>query len=393
MNGAASAVNPPILQMEQISKRYDRTPVLSDLSLTAATGDLTVVYGPPAAGKSVLVRVLTGLEKPDAGRIILRGQDVTDLPPADRNIGYVPQSFALYPHLSVRGNIAYPLDLAGVPATEARDVVQNAAQMLKIAEHLDKTPDQLSGGQKQRVAIARGIAKRTDFFILDDPLAGLDFKLREQLVDDLRGLKTETGASVLYVTSDVIEAMTLADELALLAEGTIIESGPPERLYRQPQQARTMALIGFPPVNMLRGSLNFRGQDARCETALFTFPVEARIAASAGDVLVGIRPEHIRFAHRPETQEIITHPLQFDATVALREDLGGEDIVYLSAEGIALTMVDRDHDRHADIDQRVTISIAPRRLLLFEAATGAYLGHGAAHAGESVAAAGGARHG
>jgi ABC-type sugar transport system ATPase subunit len=392
MNGAASAVNPPILQMEQISKRYGRTLVLNDLSFTAATGDLTVVYGPPAAGKSVLVRVLTGLEKPDSGRIILRGQDVTALPPADRNIGYVPQSFALYPHLSVRGNIAYPLDLAGVPAAESRDVVLNAAHMLKIEEHLDKTPDQLSGGQKQRVAIARGIAKRTDFFILDDPLAGLDFKLREQLVDDLRGLKSGTGASVLYVTSDVIEAMTLADELSVLADGAIIESGTPERLYRQPQHAQTLALVGFPPVNILRGSLRGERSEVRCETALFTVPVEARAAASSGKVFVGIRPEHIRFAHRPETQEIITHPLQFDATVALREDLGGEDIVYLTAQGVALTMVDRDHDRRADIDQRVTISIAPRRLLLFDAATGAYLGHGAAHAGESVAAAG-VRHG
>ena len=174
-------------------------PVLTDLTVSALAASLTVIYGPPASGKSVLVRALTGLETPDAGRIILRGQDVTHEPPAERNIGYVPQSFALYPHLSVRANIAYPLDLAGVPAAEAREVVANAAAMLNIEEHLDKKPDQLSGGQKQRVAIARGIAKRTDFFVLDDPLAGLDFKLREQLVDDLRELNNATGASILYI--------------------------------------------------------------------------------------------------------------------------------------------------------------------------------------------------
>src|SRR3712207_864786 len=212
-----------ILQMESISKAYGGTSVLSDLTLTARSGNLTVVYGPPAAGKSVLVRVLTGLEQPDSGRIILRGQDVTHEAPAERNIGYVPQSFALYPHLSVRANISYPLDLAHVPASESREVVATAAAMLRIEEHLDKKPDQLSGGQKQRVAIARGIAKRTDFFILDDPLAGLDFKLREQLVDDLRTLKSATGASILYVTSDVIEAMTLADRMAVLSDGQIIE--------------------------------------------------------------------------------------------------------------------------------------------------------------------------
>ena len=171
----------PVLCMEHITKWYGGTPVLVGLTLGAMSGQLTVVYGPPASGKSVLVRVLTGLEAPDAGRIILRGEDVTALAPAERNIGYVPQSFALYPHYSVRENIAYPLDLAGTPAAETRDVVASAAAMLKIEEHLDKTPDQLSGGQKQRVAIARGIAKQTDFFVLDDPLAGLDFKLREQL--------------------------------------------------------------------------------------------------------------------------------------------------------------------------------------------------------------------
>ena len=272
----------PILVVEDISKAYSGTPVLSDLTFSAMPGDLTVVYGPPAAGKSVLVRVLTGLEQPDSGRIILRGQDVTHEAPAERNIGYVPQSFALYPHLSVRANISYPLDLAHVPASESREVVATAAAMLKIEEHLDKKPDQLSGGQKQRVAIARGIAKRTDFFVLDDPLAGLDFKLREQLVDDLRGLNTATGASILYVTSDVIEAMTLADELAVLAAGTVIEHGLPETLYREPRTLGTMALVGFPPANFLRGSMERRDGATWCATSLFAFPVDVQSNTAVG---------------------------------------------------------------------------------------------------------------
>ena len=186
---------------------------------------------------------------------MLRGQDVTHVPAADRNIGYVPQSFALYPHFSVRSNIAYPLDLAGVSAAEARDVVANAAAMLGISEHLDKSPDQLSGGQKQRVAIARGIAKRTDFFVLDDPLAGLDFKLREQLVDDLRELKNATGASILYVTSDVIEALTLGRHDGRPLGRYDYRSRTPERLYREPQNVRTMGLVGFPGANFLLGTM------------------------------------------------------------------------------------------------------------------------------------------
>jgi ABC-type sugar transport system ATPase subunit len=378
LNDAAPGA--PILRMEEIAKSYNGTPVLRDLTLEAAEGDLTVVYGPPGSGKSVLMRVLTGLEEPDAGQIFLRGEDVTHVPPADRNIGYVPQSFALYPHLSVRANIAYPLDLAAVPTAQSREVVAAAAAMLKIEEHLDKKPDQLSGGQKQRVAIARGIAKRTDVFVLDDPLAGLDFKLREQLVDDLRVMKSATGASILYVTSDVVEAMTLADEMAVLSAGTIIEAGSPERLYRAPSRAGTMVLVGFPPANFLPGSLERRGSATWCRTPLFSFVAELPgvPAHDRDDVLVGVRPESLHLTHRPtggNGQD--RRSIQFPAQVMLREDLGGEDVVYLDANAISLTMVDREHDRDHDLDVTVTVTIAPNHLALFDAATGAALGHGA----------------
>jgi ABC-type sugar transport system ATPase subunit len=394
MSAPSAEATSPILQMEKIGKSYGGTSVLTDVSFVAGTGELTVVYGPPAAGKSVLVRILTGLEQPDSGRIVLRGEDVTQVPPADRNIGYVPQSFALYPHLSVRANIAYPLDLAGVPAGASREVVANAAAMLKIEEHLDKTPDQLSGGQKQRVAIARGIAKRTDFFVLDDPLAGLDFKLREQLVDDLRGLNAATGASVLYVTSDVIEAMTLADELAVLSAGTVIESGLPESLYRDPQNVRTMALVGFPSANFLRGSLEHRDGAVWCRTELFAFPADVSGRMNATDVLVGIRPERIHLSHRLGNLGDDEGPLHTAATVILREDLGGEDIVYLSATGVPLTMVDRDHFRGDDLDAQVTISIFPHHLRLFDSDSGTLIGQGARVAVSStIAATSGAAHG
>jgi ABC-type sugar transport system ATPase subunit len=373
-----STSSSPILAVENISKAYRGTPVLSDLTFSAMPGDLTVVYGPPAAGKSVLVRILTGLEQPDSGRIILRGQDVTHEAPAERNIGYVPQSFALYPHLSVRSNISYPLDLAHVPSSESREVVATAAAMLKIEDHLDKKPDQLSGGQKQRVAIARGIAKRTDFFILDDPLAGLDFKLREQLVDDLRGLNTATGASILYVTSDVIEAMTLADELSVLAAGSVIEHGLPENLYRDPHNVGTMALVGFPPANFLNGSLQRRAGELWCTTSLFAFLADVQFDRASSDVIVGFRPEQIRLSHSgSEPDGADGRALQFPASVVLREDLGGEDIVYLAASGEFLTMVDRDHHRGDDLDQLVTVSIFPHNLALFDAATGERVGRGA----------------
>jgi ABC-type sugar transport system ATPase subunit len=389
-----SQTETPILQFEQVSKKYGNVPVLSGVDLTANTSDLTVVYGPPASGKSVLVRILTGLERADSGRILLRGRDITSVAPADRNIGYVPQSFALYPHLSVRKNISYPLDLAGVPASESRDVVANAAAMLKIEEHLEKSPDQLSGGQKQRVAIARGIAKRTDFFVLDDPLAGLDFKLREQLVDDLRGLKSATGASVLYVTSDVIEAMTLADRMAVLSDGQVIETNQPEVLYRMPHHAHTMALVGFPPANFLRGSLEHRGDQYWCTTPLFAFPADITAPGASRDVYVGLRPERIHLSHRIGDVGDDEGPLHASAKVMLREDLGGEDIVYLEAQGVPLTMVDRDHHRGDDLNAEVALSIFPHHLTIFSAEGGGLLGRGARGASAAaIRAEAGAHHG
>jgi ABC-type sugar transport system ATPase subunit len=385
----------PIVQLEEIGKAYKGTPVLTDLSVSALEGQLTVIYGPPASGKSVLVRLLTGLETPDGGRILLRGQDVTHESAAERNIGYVPQSFALYPHLSVRSNIAYPLDLAGVPAAQSREVVENAATMLGIIEHLDKSPDQLSGGQKQRVAIARGIAKRTDFFVLDDPLAGLDFKLREQLVEDLRELKNATGASILYVTSDVIEALTLADTMAVLSAGTIIESGSPERLYREPKNVRTMGLVGFPGANFLIGSLQRRDGGVWCTTPLFSFRAELLDGGEGpSNIIVGVRPERFHLSHRlSEADGIEGHALSFPATVMLREDLGGEDIVYLESGGTSLTMVDRDHFRGDDLDAQVTLSVHPRHLAIFAASSGELIGHGTGEASRLATHAVGATHG
>lgn len=378
-----TTVREPILRFDQIAKRYGPVEVLSDLSLAVAPGDFLVLYGPPASGKTVLMRLLMGLESPDAGRVTLRGVDVTDLPAADRTIGYVPQSFALYPHLSVRDNIAYPLKLAGVPSSETAPVVAHAAEMLKIVDLLAKRPDQLSGGQKQRVAIARGIAKRSDVYVLDDPLAGLDFKLREQLVEDLRALQHDTRATFLYTTSDAIEALTLADTLAILDAGRVVESGDPEHLYRHPVSLRTMALVGFPPANLLEGTLDRHPGDpnALCRTPLFDFPVrlDQPTGIGAGRVTVGLRPEDValgaaRHGERP------TDRLRLEATVLLREDLGGEQIVYLDCAGTPLAALDRHDAAEAapNLDRSISIAIHPADLLIFHPATGQRLGRGAA---------------
>jgi ABC-type sugar transport system ATPase subunit len=379
----------PAIDFRGVGKRYGTTAVLDGLDLPVAEGDFVVVYGPPASGKSVLMRLLMGLEHPTNGRVWLRGEDVTTVPAADRNIGYVPQSFALYPHLSVAENIAYPLKLAKEPRGSIGPVVRHAAEMLAITPLLGKRPEQLSGGQKQRVAIARGIAKRTGIYVFDDPLAGLDFKLREQLVDDLRALQRETGATFVYTTSDPLEALTLADTVAVLDGGRVVEHGDPEALYREPAHARTMTLLGFPRANLLGGALSRRGEAMTCEVGPFAFPVEpARDGVEPGPVLVGIRPEDVTLGRPGAPVDGPAGTLRADARVLLREDLGGEEIVYLDCGGTALTTVVRhagtepaDARVAPDIDAPATVAIRPADLLLFAPGDGRRLGRGASGGG------------
>lgn len=363
-----------ILRFNGISKKYGKTTVLSDFTLDIPAGGFLAIYGMPASGKSVLMRILMGLETPDSGTLELRGVDVTHVAAADRNIGYIPQSFALYPHISVYDNIAYPLKLAGVDKATADPIVQRAGEMLRITEHLQKRPDQLSGGQKQRVAIARGIAKQSDLYVLDDPLAGLDFKLREQLVEDLRRLQTATKSTFLYTTSDIVEAMTLADTLAVLNRGSVVESNKPEVLYDEPGTQQTMSLVGFPPANFLPAEIITEGGQTICRTALSSIPVTLT-APISGSAVVGIRPEHVIVNQGMPTAG--SNP----ARVLLREDLGGEEIVYLEAAGQTLTSVDRHVLPVGDLGD-VTVTIRPEHVLVFAPGTGQRVGRGIAAGGQ-----------
>jgi ABC-type sugar transport system ATPase subunit len=355
------------LELRDLHKRYGKNEVLRGVNLQVTPGEFMVVYGLPVSGKSVLVRLLTGLEKPDAGQIILRGQDITHAAPGSRNIGYVPQSFALYPHMNVDRNIGYPLDLAKTPRAERDAEVKRVAELLDIAELLDRMPDQLSGGQKQRVAIARGLVKPTDVYILDDPLIGLDFKLRERLIDDLKRTQEVLGVTFVYMTSDAVESMMLASEIAVLAAGEIVEVAAPERLYEAPRRAESMQYVGFPQANFLRGTLVKNGAGYRLQTLAFETPVTAdegiHLADMTQEVTVGLRPEHIRI-DTDFPPGMLTQP----ASVLLREDLGGEDIIYLDVNGRQLATVLRNDDTsqaHAEIDEQITIGVDPTALIVF----------------------------
>ena len=348
---------PAIIELKDLCKTYHgKDTLMNGLTLTVEEKDFKVVFGLPGCGKSVLMRMIMGLERPDRGEVFLRGRDVGNANPGEHNIGYVPQSFALFPHQNVYQNIAYPLTIQKLSKEEIDTEVHRVAKMLSIEELLLKKPEQTSGGQKQRIAIARGIIKRTDLYIFDDPFVGLDFKLREQLVYDLRDLREKLDTTFVYTTSDSSEAMQLSKTISILHDGRVIETGDPFTLYDTPRCADSMRTLGFPNANMLTGRIE------RGTLHTDAFSVEG-IGKPDGSVIVGIRPEHFRLGRGGEGD------FTFDATVSLREDLGGEEIVYFDAGSLTLTMMGWHTEglRESELGERIAVSVAMKDIICFDA--------------------------
>ncbi|MCQ8242157.1 ABC transporter ATP-binding protein [Rhizosaccharibacter radicis] len=345
-----------------VSKSFKGRRVLDDISFIVPPDSLCVLCGPPHAGKSVLLRLLVGLETPDAGALLLDGLPLERIEPGDRPIGYVPQSFALFPHLSVFDNIAYPLRMQRAAPGEITRRVDEAATLLRITRLLAKLPSQLSGGEKQRVAIARGMLKRARAFVLDDPLVGLDFKLREALMDELKDLRAVLGATFLYATSDSLEALAMADRLLVLDAGRLVADGDADAVYHAPPHLRAAELIGFPRCNVLPG----RREGGACVTSLGTLPVPE---SGAGDALsVAVRPEQIMLLP-PGMQPV--RGLGGVARVGLIENLGAESVVYLDVPGLRLVAVPaNDAIAGLEVGQEVSFAIPSAELAMFDTATG-----------------------
>lgn len=358
------------IEFDNIIKSYHRKEVLSGLDLKIENGSFAVILGAPGSGKSVVVRLLTGLEKPNSGKIFLREVDAAKMSPGERNIGYIPQSFALYPNYKVYDNIAYPLTLAGAPKKEIEKMVHQTAEMMHITQLLGKTPDQLSGGEKQRVAIARGIAKKTDLFVFDDPLTGLDFKLREQLFDDLKNMQDALKATFLYTTSDSLEALILAQKINVLYKGRCVEAGSLEAVFTTPANAYTMEVLGFPKTNMMQGTMIKKDGQDYCQIDIGTFPV--RLDEPSGDtVIVGIRPQHVILEATVESGLVVS-----PAQIVLREDQGGELVIHLKVNNHPVMSVVRYDEIHGLNEDFITIGIRPTDILIFELTTGRRIGQG-----------------
>jgi len=350
----------PLVEFSSVSKSFGDDVVLDGLDLAVEAGEFAVLFGLSGSGKSVLMRMLVGLESPDSGVVSLRGANAGDIKPGDRRIGYVPQSFALFPDKTVGENISYPLTVARESKGAIDDAVERVAGLLDISELIARTPNQLSGGQKQRVAIARGLVVSTDLFVLDDPLVGLDFKLREKLVDDLRETRQALDVTFLYATSDATEALALASKVAVLADGRVQEYASPREAYRQPEHVATMATLCFPQSNRIPATLE--GGEIRTPWGSIAAETNGSTTSDT-DVVALVRPEHIELLPAPDRAAITGQ-----ATVMLREDLGAEEIVYLDADGHQLTsLVRADSADLAALELGTTIDfgISARSIQLF----------------------------
>ncbi len=355
------------IRLENIEKSYDRgkTLALRGVSLAIEDGELVVLVGPSGCGKSTLLRVIAGLEVADAGAILIDQTDVTDLPPRDRNIAMVFQSYALYPHKSVRDNMAFSLQMRKIEKATITRRVNEVADALELTALLDRKPGQLSGGQRQRVALGRAIVREPAAFLLDEPLSNLDAKLRRTTRAEISRLHRSLAATMVYVTHDQEEAMTLGDRVAVMIDGELEQFAPPMEIYRKPQTVKVATFIGSPPMSLVPGRLANGDGSMRFEGRGLRLSLPASLAVAPCDVTLGVRPEDVELVPVESADAV--------ARVDVLETLGHEIVVALVVEagGEKLELACRAPAR-ADLQPgtEVGVRFPAERIHLFDANTG-----------------------
>ena len=321
--------------LDHVKKTYpDGSTAVSDINLEIADGEFVILVGPSGCGKSTTLNMIAGLEDISSGELRIAGERVNEKAPKDRDIAMVFQSYALYPHMSVRENIAFPLTLAKLSKDEINAKVEDAARTLDLTVHLDRKPGQLSGGQRQRVAMGRAIVRSPKAFLMDEPLSNLDAKLRVQMRTEVSRLQKRLGTTMVYVTHDQTEAMTLGDRVVVLKSGDVQQVGAPQELYDHPANLFVAGFIGSPAMNFVPGRLTSVGIDtALGEILLLDAPQLAEKASAAGnrtgDVMVGIRPEHFEDARLLDPNQRVGG-LTFRARVDVLESMGSDKFVHFA---------------------------------------------------------------
>ena len=346
------------IEYKSVAKSFDQVSVITDLNLTVGDGEFVVFVGPSGCGKSTALRMIAGLEEASAGDIRIGNRSMAGLAPSERNVAMVFQSYALYPHMTVAGNIAFPLKMAGRPAAEIADRVKEAADILNLGPYLDRRPAQLSGGQRQRVALGRAIVRHPDVFLFDEPLSNLDADLRVSMRGEIMRLRERISATMIYVTHDQTEAMTMGDRIAVFAPlkdghaGNLMQVGTPEELYERPANLFVARFLGSPKMNLIE-----TGE----APAFGTLALDGR-PASRSPLLVGVRPEDIR----------LTDPGApgLDGRIRLVEALGAEYYVHVETASGELIVRVMDKRRRPVPGETVVLQPAPAAVHLFDKTTG-----------------------
>ena len=350
--------------LNNIKKHYGAVELFNDLHLEVASGEFAVFVGPSGSGKSTLLRMIAGLESVTDGSIHIDGVDVTYDEPSERGIAMVFQNYALYPHMDVYGNIAFNLRLAKLSKGEVHERVMDAARILRLEELLDRSPAQLSGGQRQRVAIGRAIVRKPKVFLFDEPLSNLDAALRTQMRLEIETLHRALGATMIYVTHDQTEAMTLADRIVALDYGEIQQVGEPDDLYSTPNNVFVAGFIGSPKINFMSGVVDeIDGNEAVVRIDGLENDVVKVHATGLGvneHIKIGIRPEEFQLAERPNPEDLVV-----TGSVQSADRLGNITYAYIDAGLDATLTVQTFRNRRIKTGAAVTLSVPPGRIDVF----------------------------
>jgi glycerol transport system ATP-binding protein len=347
------------LELKNVTKTVAGEKHIDDVSLTFANGTLNILLGPTLSGKTSLMRLMAGLDVPTAGSVVFNGEDVTGVPVRRRSVAMVYQQFINYPNLTVYENIASPLRVASVPAAELKKRVDETAALMKLTPLLQRKPLELSGGQQQRTALARAIVKGADLVLLDEPLANLDYKLREELREELPRIFSATGAIFVYATTEPVEALLLGGSTATLAQGRVTQFGPTLEVYRRPNSLETAQIFSDPPINTL--TVRKAGAVLSSDAGHLKFASVGPLAALAdGAYTIGFRPNHL-FLRRPGPDATAV-----TGTVALTEITGSESFIHVDFAGARwVALAHGIHD--LAIGQPVELYLEPSRFFVFDA--------------------------
>jgi multiple sugar transport system ATP-binding protein len=332
--------------IENVKKYFGNVKALDGIDLTIEEGSFVVLLGPSGCGKTTLMRCISGLEKLTEGKIYFDEKDVSNVPPKDRNVAMVFQSYAVWPHMKVRDNIAYPLKLKKMPKNEIEERVKWVSELLHISELLDRFPAQLSGGQRQRVAVARAIVHQPKVLLMDEPLSNLDALLRVKMRSELKKLHERVKVTTIYVTHDQVEAMTMGDKIAVMNAGKIVQFGTPEEIYKKPKTIFVAGFVGSPQMNFLNMKVVSSGTQFHAENLGLRIPLKSD--PKLEHVIVGIRPEHI---HLQQTERCVP----ITGTVYFAEKLMSETVIHLSIDAEKNLVIKVPYDLSAREGERMQV--------------------------------------